>query len=203
MPIPYKEIKKIIRFKERDNNEVRFSDYDIKLAVNEVIRYLSLNQALDNSDFLEAEKVYDEDKINRFRIDEGLEPIDVTLDGVPLPENFMSLVAVVGKQGMLMEACPSHETPRFWQYNVRANKLYCGQHFFRLQYKKRLEEIRDEEDMVALPDVFKDTLVNLARMVLNQAENDILKDAINDAVAMLVPKRRYRNAKIRMPFVIR
>lgn len=64
MTITYKELKRLIRFKERDNNEIRFSDYDIKEALNECIRYFNNSYALQNSDFLEKRVYYDENEMN-------------------------------------------------------------------------------------------------------------------------------------------
>ena len=88
MGFTYKEIKRIVRFKERDNDEIRFSDFEIRDAVNEVIRYISNSQGLTNADFNEKQTWYDE---------KDYEPYCFRHLGVPLPDDFLALVAVKGK----------------------------------------------------------------------------------------------------------
>lgn len=43
------ELKRLVRYKAGDNNEVKYSDYDVLQAINEVLRYI--NQYYINSDF--------------------------------------------------------------------------------------------------------------------------------------------------------
>ena len=190
--IPYNEIKKLIRYKVKDNNEVAFSDYDIKMAVNEVIRYLSLSQALNNSDFLNK----------GYSFNEGHDGVCYHLEGVELPEDFVTLVGVRDYKGNLLEPCDSTEIPRLNQYKISGNRLYCGVSAFNLMYKAALDEIHDDEDGIDLPPVFKDTIVKLAVMIMNQQDGDIMSMAAEDAIEKIIPKRRYRNAKIKMPFRI-
>lgn len=240
MAIAYKDIRKIVRFKEQDNNELRFSDYDIKMAVNEVIRYISNADALNNADFNEKQVTYDEDEYNEQLIngvvDEGTETqpsesedeteegagdeeldsqaedveevperISFKLDGAELPEDFVALVSIRGRRTYsreILRPCLSGEIPRPWEYKIQGDRIYCGQKKFTLTYKAMLMEVKTEDDEIALPYMFTDTFVQLVRMVLNQTENDIMMDAVDTSVQQLIPKRRYRNAKIRMPFKI-
>ena len=51
MSIAAKEVLHLVRFKQQDHNEIKFSDYDIKNALNEALRYIVQSQALQNSDF--------------------------------------------------------------------------------------------------------------------------------------------------------
>ena len=67
--IKAKKILRLIRNKVKDNNEVQYSDYDVLDAMNECIRYLNMNYALKNSDFLERVKKYRQDEMNA-QIDE-------------------------------------------------------------------------------------------------------------------------------------
>ena len=91
--IKYEEVKRLIRFKEKDNNEIRFSDYEIKMSVNECIRYLNNAFALQNSDFLEKSLDFVEADMNAevAKENEGLpeeewKPLyDFEVDGVDLP----------------------------------------------------------------------------------------------------------------------
>lgn len=190
--IPYNEIKKLIRFKTKDMNEVTFSDYDIKMAVNEVLRYLSLSQALNNSDFLNK----------GYSFDEGRDGVCYRIEGVELPEDFVTLVGVRDHKGRLLEPCDSSETPRHYQYKISGSRLYCGMPSFKLMYKGALDEIHNDEDSVELPPMFKDIIVKLSIMILNQQDGDIMMVAAEDAVEKVIPKRRYRNARIKLPFTI-
>lgn len=214
MAFTYKEIRKQIRFKEGDNNEIRFSDYDIKMAVNEVIRYLTNALAANNADFNEKIKVYDEEEINAElleeltnddgEIDESYTPISFKIDGIEFPEDYIALVSVKGKlhDPTPLNPCLAQNIPMPWEYKVLGDKIYCGCKRFELVYKASIAEVKEEEDTIELPYMFKDNFVQLARMILNQAENDIMRDAVDSAVQQLIPKRRYRNAEIRMPFKI-
>lgn len=105
--ITYEEVKRLIRFKEKDNNEIRFSDYEIKLAVNEVIRYLNNSYALQNSDFLEKVVTYIEEEYYYEDVEEGEEVVEETTkqsfktDGIELPEDFITLVSLTWTQSTM------------------------------------------------------------------------------------------------------
>lgn len=208
--ITYKELRQLIRFKEKDNNEIRFSDYDIKMAVNECIRYFNNSLALQSSDFLEKAVTYSEEDMNNevaaanedLPEDEKLPFYDFKEDGIELPEDFISLVSVmVLKDGTMMSPVESIRTPMPWQYKVVGNRLYSGARGFKIVYRAAIAEIKDEEDVIELPVIFKDSLAKVSSMILNNnASTDVMMQAVNDAVAQLVPRRRYRNAKIKMPF---
>lgn len=209
MSFTYKEIKKIVRFKEQDNNEIRFSDYDIKMATNEVIRYLSNALANSNGDFNEKIKVYDEKEINdelqnEAEQDEDVARICFRIDGVELPEDFIAMVAIKGKlhDPQPLEPCLAMNTPTPWQYKLVGDRIYTGARHFCLVYKAAIAEITEDEDEIELPYMFKDNFVQLVRMIINGAEVDIMRDAVDSAVQALIPKRRYRNAKIAMPYYI-
>ena len=62
--IPASEVLRLVRFKNKDNDEVEYSDYDIKTCLNEALRYISQSQALQNSDFLTKSEVFDETAFN-------------------------------------------------------------------------------------------------------------------------------------------
>ena len=62
--IPASEVLRLVRFKNKDNDEVEYSDYDIKTCLNEALRYISQSQALQNSDFLTKSEVFDETALN-------------------------------------------------------------------------------------------------------------------------------------------
>lgn len=210
--ITYKELRRLVRFKEKDNNEIRFSDYDIKMAVNECIRYFNNSFALQSSDFLEKAKTYIEDDMNAeikaanedLPEDEQLPLYDFRGEGVELPEDFISLVSLmVLKDGVIMSPVESIKDPLPWQYKIVANRIYTGAKGFKMVYRGAIAEVKDEEDAIELPFTFKDSLAKITSMILNNnASTDVMMQAVNDAVTQLVPRRRFRNAKIKMPFKI-
>lgn len=208
--IKYQTIKRLIRFKLKDNNELQFSDYDIKGAVNECLRYISSNYAIENSDFLEKETIYDEKKMNaeieesnaELEEDEQADLLDFKLTGVDLPDDFLAMVSVMRmRDGVIMRPTESARVPRDGEYKVFGSKIYSGNPVFKLLYRGALTEVTgNDDDEIDLPFVFKDTLVKLSIMILQNAETDILMNAMNDAALNLIPRRRYRNVRIRMPF---
>lgn len=194
MAIAYKDIRRAVRFKERDNDEVRFSDYEIKEATNEALRWLSNSLADSNADFNEKQRFYNQkDYAENFKC-----------YGIELPDDFLSLVAVKGKPHIdeIFRPCLSSESPNPWEYKVMGDRIYVGSSCFCLVYKAVIPEIRDEEDEVELPNFAKDYFVTLVRRILTNAEETVMREAQELVVNALIPKRRYRNAKIRMPFKI-
>lgn len=65
MSIAAKEVLRMVRYKQYDNNEIKFSDYDVQNALNEALRYIVQSQSLQNSDFLDTVKYYSEEEINK------------------------------------------------------------------------------------------------------------------------------------------
>ena len=190
--IPYNEIKKIVRFKLGDLNEINFSDYEIKMAVNEVIRYLSVSQSLKNSDFLNKGYSYDD----------AVDLINYSVEGIELPRDFVSLVAVRDYKGRQLEPCSASEVPNFKQYKISGDKLYCGAHSFTMMYNASIPQIEEDDDGVELPYVFLDTMVQLTVLVLQQSDGDVMHTAADAAIDELIPKRKYSNVRIKMPFRI-
>lgn len=214
MTITYKELKRLIRFKSRDNNEIRFSDYDIREALNECIRYFNNSYALQNSDFLEKLKVYDEnemnmevDNINAERIETGEELLpryDFKNEGVELPDDFIALQGITcghDHGNLVMRPVEGYRTPNFGEYKVSGNRIYFGEGYAKMLYKAAIPEVKSEDDVLELPFVFKDSLAKITCMILeNNPSTDVMMEAVNDAVAQIVPRRRYSNARVRMPF---
>ena len=210
--ITYKELKRLIRFKEKDNNEIRFSDYDIKMALNECIRYFNNAYAMQSSDFLEKAVTYVEEDMNAeiAAANEGLpdeekQPLyDFKGEGIELPEDFISLVSLQDlKDGRIMSPVESIKEPLPWQFKIVGNRVYCGNRGFKMLYKAAIKEVKDEEDVIELPFIFKDALAKITSMILNNnASTDVMMQAVNDTVTQLVPRRRWRNARIKMPFKV-
>lgn len=210
--ITYQEIRRLIRFKEKDNNEIRFSDYDIKYAVNECIRYLNNSYAMQNSDFLEKIVEYSEADMNAeiAETNKDLPPeeqkpfVSFKHDGIDLPDDFISLVSLMAtKDGVMLKPTESIRTPLLWEYKIVGNKLYTGALGFKMVYKAAIKEIVDESDVIELPFTFKDVIAKISSMILNNnAQTDVMSQAVNEMVQQIVPRRRYSNARIRLPFRI-
>ena len=209
--ISFEEVKRLIRFKEKDNNEIKFSDYEVRMAVNECIRYLNNNLALLNSDFLEKTQNFNETEMNTEFIKANLElPEEEQLplynfkdEGIDLPEDYVALISVMRMcDGYVMTPVQAIQKPNDNEYKVVGSKLYSGTPAFTMLYKAAIAEIKSDSDGIELPFVFKDVLVKLSCMILNNAETDIMMKAVDEAVRALIPRRRYSNARIKMPFKI-
>ena len=210
MSIAAKEVLHLVRFKQQDHNEIKFSDYDIKNALNEALRYIVQSQALQNSDFLDAVKYYSEEEINKeiaaanedLPEDEQQPLISFKKDGVELPEDYQ----VVSGVTRAFDGYPHYpidvtNVPNPKQYKVLGGKIYAGVPAFYLTYKKSIGSIKDfNEDVIDLPAFCLDLIIKVTGMILNQAENDILLKTIDSTANAIIPRRKYNNARMRMPF---
>lgn len=207
------KILRAVRQKEQDNDEVKYSDYDIVSAINEAIRYLNISLVHKDSEFLHKSKDYDEREMNA-AIDaeneanqdvEGYEPKeheDFAHKGVELPDGYLSLVSVQ-RSSDYYDLYPATSLARLKEKNyvLFGGRLYVKHRGFRLNYMGAVPEIKDvEKDTIELPDVFFDLLVKMARLVLNNGDTDTLTQAVSAAVDSLIPRRRLSNVRSRMPF---
>lgn len=207
------KILRAVRQKEQDNDEVKYSDYDIVSAINEAIRYLNISLVHKDSEFLRKSKDYDEREMNE-AIDaeneanqdvKGYEPKereDFAHKGVELPDGYLSLVSVQ-RSDDYYDLHPATSLARLKEkeYVLFGGRLYVKHRGFRLNYMGAVPEIKDvEKDTIELPDVFFDLLVKMARLVLNNGDADTLTQAVSAAVDSLIPRRRLSNVRSRMPF---
>lgn len=210
MSIAAKEVLHLVRFKQQDHNEIKFSDYDIKNALNEALRYIVQSQALQNSDFLDAVKYYSEEEINKeiaaanedLPEDEQKPLISFKKDGVELPEDYQ-VVSGVNRafDGYPLYPIDITNVPNPKQYKVLGGKIYVGVPAFYLTYKKTIGSVKDfNEDVIDLPAFCLDLIIKVTGMILNQAENDILLKTIDSTANAIIPRRKYNNARMRMPF---
>lgn len=211
--IPAKDILRLVRFKQKDNNEILFSDYDIKNCMNEALRYIVQSQALQNSDFLLSFQRYNEGEMNatieeenETVIEEHLkEPlVNFQLDGVALPADYQILSGVNRIQDQYsLRPCDASSIPTVNEYKIVGDKIYSGCRDFMLGYKKTLTAVQDiETDSIELPTFCTDLVVKITCMILNQAESDILLQTIDSTARAIVPRRRYNNAQTKMPFIV-
>lgn len=209
------KVLRAVRQKEQDNDEVKYSDYDIVSAINEIIRYLNISLVHKDSEFLRRSKDYDERELNA-AIDaeneanketEGYEPKaheDFARKGVELPEGFLSLVSVQ-RGGDYYDLHPATSLARLQDgnYVLFGGRLYVKHPGFRLNYIGSVPEIDDvTKDSIDLPDVFFDIIVKMARIVLNNGDADTLTQAVSAAVDSLIPRRRLSHVRSRMPFLM-
>ena len=216
--IKAKKILRMIRSKVKDTDEVRFSDYEIIDAVNECIRYINVDFALKQSDFLEKIERYSEDKINAeiaeynktVSASEQKPSVNFAIDGADLPEDFVTIVSVVRtRDGYHMSPVPASETiDRIGMcthggYKVFGNRIYCDAAEFDLMYRREIQGVSDvETGEIDIPAVFTDLVVKVSCMILqNNPETDVLMREISLLSSSLVPRRRYSNVKQRMPFL--
>ena len=216
--ITAKSLKQLIRYKLGDNNEVQYSDYDILQAINEVLRYV--NQYYINSDFLEKVQHYRQDEMNA-EIDEynaslstdpsdetaekptPKEHIDMPITGVDLPDDFLTLVRIVDGHGRDLHPGDAIRPPLWDEYKIFRNKLYAGVKDVDMLYNAAFLSITDlDTGTVELPAVFLDVLCKLSCMVLTQTpDGDTMQQAVEAALANVVPMRKYANTEKRMPFI--
>lgn len=211
--ISFKRVLRMVRQKQKDNNEITYSDYDILGAVNECIRYINQSFALKNSDFLERIRQYRQDAMNaeieayNASLTDGEPPkeyVDFALGGVELPDDFISLSDVLrAKDKYHLSPCPAVEPVGFGAYKVFANRIYCATDFD-LLYRAEIAAVSDiETGVIALPEIFLDLIIKGTGMILqNSAGTDVLMDEITRVVDNLVNGRRYNHIKARMPFIV-
>lgn len=211
MSISALKIARQVRYKLNDNDEVKYSDYDLLNAINETIRYLNQSYALVNSDFLEKIKKYRMDEMNK-EVDEynqtkgdnepEKEYYDFKHTGVELPDDFVSMVSVDrAKDHYPLSPIMADEHLHYGTYKVFAGRIYT-RHDFNLLYHAKIAEISNiQTDSIDLPDIFFDCIVKMVGMILEQNPNDdIMANEVNRVVSSLVPRRKYSNVKQKMPF---
>ena len=184
--IDAKHLKEMVRWKEKDMDEVRFSDYEIYHAMNEVLSYLRARLANMQSDLLEREKVY--------------EIGDFTNGAVELPDDFTSVKGVyrLSDHYRLHAVSDDHVTPD--KFRLFAGRIYaaCG---VLLHYYGSLMPVKDGEE-IPLPDTYIDPIIKLTRMVLNNTDVDTMTQAVTDEIDNIVPRRKWNNARQKMPFFV-
>lgn len=212
MAITFKELNRLIRFKTKDFNETRFSDFEIRESINECLRYFNGSYALRNTDFLEKMRIYDEVEMNAainkqeevWLDGESVAPYDFKNTGVELPSDFITLQSVMRlPDGYIMSPTEAIKTPEPWEYKVMGDRLYLGTPYAKILYKAGIPEFKDNANTIDVPNIFKDAIVKGTVMILeNNAETDVLMEAFEDMLSSIVPRRRYVNAHIRMPFKV-
>lgn len=207
-----------VRQKEKDNDEVIYSDYDITSALNEVLRYVNIDLANKGSEYLHKMVTFNQSELNAAITAENeanaetpeyeIKPlIYFATTGVEVPEGFISLLYVQRSDGYRLHPTSNLiELQGPWgddKYLMAGGKLYVKHEQFVLGYMGGAEQIKDiEQDTVDLPDIFFDAIVKLTRLVLNNGDADTMTQAVTGAIDEVIPRRRYTNARQRMPFYL-
>lgn len=181
-----------IRYKANDFNEVKYSDYDILQAINEVINCINLNKSLMNSDFLEKATVFNQDNFDD----------DFSIKGIKLPYDFITLVGIsrTSDDYPMNPVGVSDELTEYGgTYKITGNRIYTKEKEIRLIYRAMISEAESVTDDVMLPEIFENTIINTALTALNTGTST-LQQMVDQAVESIVPRRRYAHAKARMPF---
>lgn len=211
-------VLRAVRQKEQDNDEIKYSDYDITCAMNEVLRYVNVNLANKGSEYLHKMKRYNQEEINAEIIAENeanadtpeYEPkelVNFSETGVAVPDGFLSILYIQRSDGYRLHPVSTlAELQGAWgesAYLMAGGKLYVKQEEFLLGYMGGAEPVKDiESDVIDLPDLFFDTLVKLIRLVLNNGDVDTMTQAVTGAVDEAIPRRRYTNPRQKMPFYL-
>lgn len=203
-------ILRLVRKKLNDNDEVKYSDYDVLDALNECIRYINMNYSMKNSDFLERLKRYRQDEMNaqiaaynETALEEDQKSLVDFSSGVDLPADFLTLVSVIrASDNYHLSPLPAGEKVSCGGYKIFAGKIFCSTDFT-ITYRAQLGPVNDlTTDEIGLPEVFTDMIVKISCMILqNNADTDVLMQEISRLADSIVPARRYTNVKRRMPFL--
>lgn len=211
------KVLRLVRQKEQDNSEAKYSDYDIQGAVNETLRYLNISLANKGNEYLQKIEVYDQNLINAQIAAENEENaedeeyipkdlVDFAETGVALPEDYISLVDVQRtSDGYHLHPASSLFEVRsedgYGKYIIMGDKIFIKGKAFQLCYYRVIPPVKDfKEDKIDLPDICLDPVVKLTRLVLNNADVDTMTQAVNTAVERIMPRRRYANSRQKMPF---
>lgn len=190
--IEVSKVLRLIRYKLRDIDETRYSDYDIYNALNEALRYISSSQALTNSDFLEKMRIYDASNISS--------DYSFALEGVKLPEDYLTLVGITRLDGRKLKPTETTNIPTDIEYKITNDRVYTGASAFVISYKKSIPSVDSDTDDIDLPLFCLDAIVKTTCLVLENAETDILMQSVDTITKSIVPRRRYVGAETKMPF---
>ena len=212
--IKAQKIIRLVRLKERDNDEAKYSDYEIISSLNEAIRYMNTRFSTMNADFLEKVKVLDEAQINaeieaynaQVEEENRKEWVRFGLTGVALPDDFLSLVGVV-RNGCCENTKLKCEQPGLRLttdgYYIMGNRLYTRCKSVRLIYRASIPQVADTTDEIELPDFFMDGLAKMTGMILhNDTNTDVMREAFDRVIDSMVPRRRYSNVRTRPMFIV-
>lgn len=183
-------ISHIIRWKEKDINAVRFSDYEIIQALDEVLRYISQHLANMQSDLVERSIAY-EDSAG-----------DMETLGAVLPGDFLSIQAVYkdGDRRCRMHAVSSGELGED-DFRLSNGRIYVKGSVV-LCYYGSIPPVRMDTTQIDLPKAFTDVLVKLTRTVLNNGDVDAMTQAVASELESIIPRRKYNHMRVKVPFYV-
>lgn len=174
--IEAKDILYSVRALLKDNNEMTYSDYDIKLALNTALRYISQSSLLKTTDFLETTKLITNSDIE---------------NGANLPEDFQSLTGVTSGEFSLAP-CRVTKKPKVHEYKIMGEKIYSGAESFTINYKRLVLPISDlTKDTISLPMFCTNLIIESTIAVLKGTPTADLITQMNNIITADLPVQKY------------
>ena len=186
-----KTLIRLVRNSKKDNYETQYSDYEILHALNMAVQFFVQSPLLQDTDFLEAVKFYDEDAYN---LEHTPDSISFTTDGVELPDDFQMVTGVTTEDEYSIAPCYVTKTPKTYEYKVIGNKIFCGSKKFTLNYKRTVLPVANVNGSFDLQNLCMGIISSVGILILDNAGNDAVLKAINDFITMAFPTRKYNNA---------
>lgn len=200
--IEAKEVVRLMRHQLNDFDETKFSDYDVLQALNQTLRQLSVSLANKGAQVLEVSEDYDEAEMN----EDPEAVVDFTNDGVKLPDDCASIISVQDTaHGEKLQPATSRlqlAEHGYRMYYVAGDRIFTKVDAFRLNYYRALAELTSLDETIDLPRIFLDPLVKITRVVLENGENDVMTQTVTTELNRVLPRRRYSNSRVRMPFYV-
>jgi len=181
-----------LRYELKDQNKIRFSDYQLKYALNTTIRIISNALANLHSPMLATAAT-----------------IAMTSGIGTLPTDYQSIISVVINPGLYTEIdlkpVTLKTTPTNEQYKIMNNSIYSNNSSVDIIYRTRLNAITDTSAELPLNDDFVELIKKYMKAILldNASTTDLsFTNSISADVAALVTGREYTYIERELPFMI-
>lgn len=167
----------------KDNSEMIYSDYDIKMALNSAIRFISQSTFLKDTDFLETEKTY------------SLTTAEEAKRGVELPDDYQSVTGVT-TDNFSLGTVPTTKKPNADEFKIMGTKIYCGNKDFTITYKKLVMPVSDiETDNVDMPMFCLNVIIEVTIAILKGEETAAILNRMNEVITSDIPVRKYNGKR--------
>ena len=166
-----KELSTLIRIDIDDLQEAKFSEYEMLVLINSVLRIINDKLCDTDSDLVEKET-----------------NLTMTDGYASLPSDFNSVIEVLSSDGSPLDFYPRSFKLDDGGYRISSGNLYTTGDVT-LVYKSTITTITDLNSVLPLPDMFLEALRKLAVMMINKATTDaidleIVKSIISKAQSL-------------------